>query len=68
MIDAIDMIALGGMLDRIERISESTVSDIVNRIPDDYLEPEQREVILKGLLTRRGLVRGLVTQAARRSS
>jgi hypothetical protein len=30
---------------------------IVNRIPDDYLAPEQRETIAKGLLTRRDLVR-----------
>jgi hypothetical protein len=68
MIDAIDSIALGGILDRIEGITEATLSDIVNRIPDDYLAPEQREVIAKGLLMRRDLVRGLVNPAARRSS
>lgn len=68
MIAAIDTIALGGILDRIENTSESTISEIVNRIPDDFLAPEQREVIATGLIARRGLVRDLVTQAARRRS
>jgi hypothetical protein len=67
MIGAIDSIALGGILDRIESVPEATVSEIVHRIPDDYLLPAQREVITKGLLARRELVRGLVTPAARRS-
>jgi len=39
MIDAIDTIALGGILDRIESITDATIADIVNRIPDDYLPP-----------------------------
>ncbi|HEX3477231.1 MAG TPA: hypothetical protein VHT91_19550 [Kofleriaceae bacterium] len=68
MIDAIDMIALGGMLDRIESITDATIADIVNRIPDDYLSAAQREVITSGLRTRRALVRGLVASAAGRRS
>jgi hypothetical protein len=63
MLEAIDTIALGGILDRIENISDSTIADIVNRIPDDYLPTAQRDVIASGLLTRRILVRALVTQA-----
>jgi hypothetical protein len=58
----IDRSALGGMLDRIETVSDATISGIVNRIPDDYLVPEQREVTLRGLIGRRGLVRGLLAQ------
>jgi hypothetical protein len=65
MIAAIDTLALDGILDQIENIKESTVSDIVLRIPDDFLVPEQRAVILEGLLTRRSLVRGLVDVATR---
>jgi len=68
MIDAIDTIALGGILDRIESITDATIADIVNRIPDDYLPAAQREVIASGLLTRRDLVRELVTAATRRGS
>jgi hypothetical protein len=59
---AIDRSTLGGMLDRIETVSDATISGIVNRIPDDYLVPEQREVTLRGLIGRRGLVRGLLAQ------
>ncbi|HWO25671.1 MAG TPA: hypothetical protein VNO30_43330 [Kofleriaceae bacterium] len=65
MIRAVDPIVLGGILDRIERIAESTLSDIVNRIPGDFLAAEQREVIYQGLETRRSLVRGLVATATR---
>jgi hypothetical protein len=68
MIDAIDTIALGGILDRIENIADTTIADIVNRIPDDYLSTAQREVIAGGLRARRALVRGLVTSAATKGS
>lgn len=53
---------LGGILDQIENVSDDTVTGIVNRIPDDYLVPEQREVVLHGLIGRRALVRGLLAQ------
>jgi hypothetical protein len=65
MISAVDPVALGGILDQIENLAETTISDIVNRIPDDFLAAEQREVIYQGLLTRRKLVRGLVATATR---
>lgn len=65
MIRAVDSNALGGILNRIESIADSTVSDIVNRIPGDFLAAEQREVIYQGLLARRSLVRGLVATAIR---
>jgi hypothetical protein len=68
MIDAIDTISLGDMLERIESLTEATIADIVNRIPDDYLPAAQREVIASGLLTRRDLVRELVTAATRSGS
>ncbi len=63
MLEVIDTIALGGILDQIESIPDSTIAEIVNRIPDDYLPATQRDVIARGLLTRRALVRGLVTPA-----
>lgn len=65
MIAAIDTIALGGILDRIENIRETTVSEIVNRIPDDYLSAEQRDIMIAGLLARRAMVREFVTPATR---
>jgi len=68
MIDAIDTITLGGILDRVERTTDATITDIVNRIPDDYLPVAQREIIASGLRTRRALVRGLVTSAVKRGS
>jgi len=61
---AIDSSTLGGILDQIENVSDETISGVVNRIPDDYLVPEQREVILRGLIGRRALVRGLLAQAS----
>jgi len=57
---AIDRSTLGGILDQIENVSDETISAVVNRIPDDYLVPEQRAVILRGLIGRRALVRGLL--------
>jgi hypothetical protein len=48
-------------LHRIENLPEATISTIVNRIPDDYLVAQQREVILRGLVARRERVRELVT-------
>lgn len=63
MITAIDTIALGGMLDRIESISDAAIADIVNRLPDDYLPADQRDAIARGLQYRRSIVRGLVTVA-----
>jgi hypothetical protein len=65
MIRAVDPIALGSILNRIENITDSTVSDIVHRIPGDFLAAEQREVIYQGLMTRRSLVRGLVAAVTR---
>lgn len=61
---AIDRSTLGGILDQIENVSDDTISGVVRRIPDDYLVPEQREVILRGLIGRRALVRGLLAQAS----
>lgn len=51
MIEAIDTISLGGMLDRIESITDATIAGIVNRIPDDYLPAAQREVIASGIFS-----------------
>lgn len=61
LVRAIDRNALDGILDRIENLPDATISDIVNRIPDDYLVRQQREVIFQGLLARRGRVRELLT-------
>lgn len=61
LVRAIDRIALDGILDRIENLPEATISTIVNRIPNDYLVAQQRDVILRGLLARRERVRDFIT-------
>jgi len=61
---AIDRAILGGILDRIENVSDDTISEIVHRIPDDYLVPEHRDVIAHGLRTRRGNVRALLARTS----
>lgn len=60
---AIDTSVLGGILDRIESIGDDTIEGVVTRIPDDYLVPQQREVILRGLLGRKRMLRSLVSGA-----
>jgi hypothetical protein len=55
---AIDRGILEGTLERIESLTEETVAEVVNRIPDEYLVAEQREIILKGLHHRRTALRG----------
>ena len=60
MAEAIDMPSLGGILDRIEAVPDDTIAEIVHRIPDDYLVPEQRDAIARGLRARREATRALL--------
>lgn len=50
------------MVNRIERLSASKITGIVDRIPDDYMDSEHRSVVVDGLLGRRSLVREAVEQ------
>jgi sRNA-binding protein len=45
------------MVQRIEALSDEVITDIVRRIPFQWLREGEATPILTGLLTRRGLVR-----------
>jgi hypothetical protein len=57
MMAAIDTSILSGILDRIENVSDTIISEIVDRIPDEYLVTQQRTIIAEGLRTRRHHIR-----------
>jgi hypothetical protein len=55
--DRVTVSALSDMVQRIEALSDEVITDIVRRIPFQWLREGEATPILTGLLTRRGLVR-----------
>lgn len=58
--NAVDKHLVLDTVDAIEGMSETLVEEIVGRIPDEYVEGSHREVVLRGLLERRRLVRRVI--------
>jgi hypothetical protein len=54
----LDRTLLNAAIGRIEEMPEATIREIVDRIPASHLKASQRVVLVRGLLGRRGLVRG----------
>ena len=52
--------ALLKTVERVERISDETIERIVNRIPDEYISPQKRELIISNLEFRRGKMRDIL--------
>lgn len=44
-------------ISRIESLSETAIREIVNRVPDDFLSPADRDLIIEGLLHRQTRIR-----------
>jgi hypothetical protein len=61
--NAIHPPVLFSAIDRVESLSDSAIEVIVNRIPDDYLVPAQKKIIIEGLKGRRSLIRNAITGA-----
>lgn len=57
----IDPVVLDELVTKIEAFPEAALDKIVNRIPDEYLDPAQRALILEGLIGRRTLLRPMLT-------
>lgn len=55
--DAIDWEATLGTVERIEALSAEVITEVVERIPADYMADSHRDVVCEGLLARRELVR-----------
>lgn len=58
--DAIDWEATLGTVERIEELDTGIVTDIVERIPAEYMGESHRGVVLEGLLERQELVRPVI--------
>jgi hypothetical protein len=62
MIRFMDKQALRRTIEKIEQTEDSTIVDVVERIPDHFLPEPQRRTILTGLLGRKKLVRQILSQ------
>ncbi|MDP1824352.1 MAG: hypothetical protein Q8L48_13945 [Archangium sp.] len=56
--DRVQADAVGDTIKRIEALSDEVITNIVRRIPFQWLREEEATPILTGLLARRGLLRG----------
>jgi len=52
-----NMDAMQEMVSRIEGLHDDAITQIVNRVPNEFLEQERRDVILQGLFHRRSALR-----------
>lgn len=59
---ALDVSVMLRFAERIEGLTDETVFQCVKRIPGAYLDREYRDVIVKGLVSRKSLVRAFVLQ------
>jgi hypothetical protein len=56
--------ALLSVVERIEQFPEDTIRNVVERIPRVYMDDDEKDVVIEGLLGRRQMVRELTTRGA----
>lgn len=67
MCSSVDAAVLEETVQKIETLPEGTITSVVERIPWQWLPPEEKQVILAGLLGRRSLVRSALRGYLRRT-
>lgn len=60
MKQSVNLEILWSAIEQIESLSDTTIEGIVSRIPDDYMSPAHKSVVIEGLVGRRSLIRQIV--------
>ena len=61
--NSVDVAILSDAIDQISAVTDAVIEEIVNRIPDAYMVPDHKRVVVAGLKGRRTLVRPKLKEA-----